>query len=113
MRPRTAYLPLASDGLVGRVHADDLASSLGVSVRTARRWIRGEQTMPAAARRLAEILFLGVLPWPEWRGFAVDPSDERLWSPNGYGFRRGELEHWGLFVQRAELRARRGSDGAV
>lgn len=106
MRPRSARLELRAHGYAQRVFADDLASSLGVDVRTVRRWIRGAQAMPETSRRLAEILHLGVLPWSGWAGFAVDPSDERLYSPNGYAWSRGELEHWGLVVQRLEARRR-------
>lgn len=112
-RARTSYLSVEAHGFFARIHAEDVAEMTGRHVRTVRRWLRGEQEMPETARRTVEVLGLGILPWSGWEGFAVDPRGGKLWSPNGYGWSAGELQHWGIVMQRVAYWRRVIADAGV
>lgn len=49
----------------------DFAETHGVSVLTARRWSRGQQSPPLAVLRYSAVVYFGVFPWPKWSQFRI------------------------------------------
>jgi hypothetical protein len=78
---------------------------LGVNRSTWWRYQSGQQRPPRAVCGFLAVLS-GVLPWKDWRGFVVNPGNEKLFLP---GYRDGVsandvLGYWWVLQEVRALR---------
>lgn len=76
------------------------AGLLGVSERAVRYWEAGKRRIPYAAFRLLRVLVGRGLPWRGWEEFMI--IGNRLISPEGHEFSRGDLAYISLTFRQAE-----------
>jgi|GEM_PF-2763508 len=80
---------------------DQVASLLGVSLRTVGHWETGKARANYAAYRLLRVYRHGELVDPCWSGFIV--RDGKLRTPEGHAFGPGDVRWLSLLVRRASL----------
>ena len=87
-----------------RVSAERIVELLGVTVRTAQRWITSPDSVPARERELLEIKALGLIPDPAFEGWCVENGV--LISPTDRRLNASEIEGIALIHQRARWQDR-------
>ncbi|HET7831416.1 MAG TPA: VC1465 family Xer recombination activation factor [Gallionella sp.] len=77
------------------------AAALDVTPRTVQNWETGGARIPWMAYRMLRILCGYGLPGQYWDGWTI--SGDTLYSPNGYRFTSGELQHLTFVFAEARL----------
>lgn len=87
-----------------RISAERVVELIGVSLRTAQRWITKPETVPALERELLEIKALGLIPDPAFEGWCVEKGV--LISPMDRRLNTSEIEGLSYIHQRASWQDR-------